>query len=101
MFRKILLTAATAVAAIGLAFGSAEAQNKKVKIAYVEWSDAIVATNILKEALASKGYDVTITPLAAAAAMASASPVATACDARFLLWPAQGQGRSHRPERHR
>jgi glycine betaine/proline transport system substrate-binding protein len=67
MFRKILLTAATAVAAIGLAFGSAEAQNKKVKIAYVEWSDAIVATNILKEALASKGYDVTITPLAAAA----------------------------------
>jgi len=67
MFRKMLLTAATALAAVGLAFGSAEAQNKKVKIAYVEWSDAVVATNILKAALESKGYEVTITPLAAAA----------------------------------
>jgi glycine betaine/proline transport system substrate-binding protein len=67
MFRKMLLTAAATVAAVTFAFGAAEAQSKKVKIAYVEWSDAVVATNILKAALESKGYDVTITPLAAAA----------------------------------
>jgi glycine betaine/proline transport system substrate-binding protein len=63
----MLLTAAATVAAVTFAFGAAEAQSKKVKIAYVEWSDAVVATNILKAALESKGYDVTITPLAAAA----------------------------------
>jgi glycine betaine/proline transport system substrate-binding protein len=67
MFRKMLLTAAATVAAVTFALGSAEAQSKKVKIAYVEWSDAVVATNILKAALESKGYEVTITPLAAAA----------------------------------
>ena len=67
MFRKMLLTAAATVAAVTFAFGAAEAQSKKVKIAYVEWSDAVVATNILKAALESNGYDVTITPLAAAA----------------------------------
>jgi glycine betaine/proline transport system substrate-binding protein len=63
----MLLTAAATIAAVAFASGSAEAQSKKVKIAYVEWSDAVVATNVLKTALESKGYEVTITPLAAAA----------------------------------
>jgi glycine betaine/proline transport system substrate-binding protein len=67
MFRRTFLTAASVIAAAGLTFGAAEAQTKKVKIAYVEWSDAVVATNVLKTALESKGYEVTITPLAAAA----------------------------------
>ncbi len=67
MFRRMLLIAASAVAALGLAAGAAEAQSKKVRLAYVEWSDAVVATNILKVALESKGYEVTTTPLAAAA----------------------------------
>ena len=67
MFRRMLLIAASAIAAVGLAAGAAEAQSKKVRLAYVEWSDAVVATNILKVALESKGYEVTTTPLAAAA----------------------------------
>ncbi|HZB36513.1 MAG TPA: glycine betaine ABC transporter substrate-binding protein, partial [Beijerinckiaceae bacterium] len=61
------MAAAAAIAATGLSLGGAAAQGKKVKIAYVEWSDAVVATTILKTALESKGYDVTITPLPAAA----------------------------------
>ena len=65
--RHVLMAAAAAIAATGLSLGGAAAQGKKVKIAYVEWSDAVVATTILKTALESKGYDVTITPLPAAA----------------------------------
>jgi glycine betaine/proline transport system substrate-binding protein len=61
------MAAAAAIAATGLSLGGGAAQGKKVKIAYVEWSDAVVATTILKTALESKGYDVTITPLPAAA----------------------------------
>ncbi len=67
MLKTWMKTAAIAVAATGLTLGSAAAQGKKVKIAYVEWSDAVVATNVLKTVLEQKGYDVTITPLAAAA----------------------------------
>ena len=65
--RHVLMAAAAAIAATGLSLGGAAAQGKKVKIAYVEWSDAVVATTILKTVLESKGYDVTITPLPAAA----------------------------------
>jgi glycine betaine/proline transport system substrate-binding protein len=65
--RHVLMAAAAAIAATGLSLGAAAAQGKKVKIAYVEWSDAVVATTILKTALESKGYEVTITPLPAAA----------------------------------
>jgi len=69
MIRKYVTAAIAAVAGIGLMLnaGEAEAQSKKVKLAYVEWSDAVVATNILKTVLESKGYEVSITPLAAAA----------------------------------
>jgi glycine betaine/proline transport system substrate-binding protein len=65
--RHVLMAAAAAIAATGLSLGAAAAQGKKVKIAYVEWSDAVVATTILKTALEAKGYGVTITPLPAAA----------------------------------
>ncbi|ACL58323.1 glycine betaine ABC transporter substrate-binding protein [Methylobacterium nodulans] len=47
--------------------GSAEAADKQVRIAYVEWADAVVATNILKLVLEEKGYQVKTIPLAAAA----------------------------------
>jgi glycine betaine/proline transport system substrate-binding protein len=60
MIRTMMKTAAAAVLAAGLAAGVAEAQTKRVRLAYVEWSDAVVATNILKTALESKGYQVTM-----------------------------------------
>ncbi|MBB3997682.1 glycine betaine ABC transporter substrate-binding protein [Aureimonas pseudogalii] len=60
-----LLTAATLASAA--LTGLAHAQDKKVNLAYVEWSDAVVATNLLSETLKAKGYDVTMTPLPAAA----------------------------------
>ena len=65
--RHILAGAAAALVAGGIAAGPAEAQTKRVRLAYVEWSDAVVATNILKTVLEAKGYTVTATPLAAAA----------------------------------
>ena len=61
---KLLAAAALASAALT---GLAHAQDKKVNLAYVEWSDAVVATNLLSETLKAKGYDVTMTPLPAAA----------------------------------
>lgn len=67
MYRRFFLVAMAAVAAVALTAGTADAQGKKVKLAYVEWSDAVVATNILKLTLEKKGYEVTMTPLAAAA----------------------------------
>lgn len=65
--RHILAATAATLALAGLGAGEAAAQAKRVRIAYVEWSDAVVATNILKTALEQKGYTVTTTPLAAAA----------------------------------
>ncbi|ALN72071.1 glycine betaine ABC transporter substrate-binding protein [Aureimonas sp. AU20] len=61
---KILTAAALASS---LMTGLASAAEKKVNLAYVEWSDAVVATNLLAETLKGKGYDVTLTPLPAAA----------------------------------
>ncbi|WP_062110985.1 glycine betaine ABC transporter substrate-binding protein [Aureimonas sp. AU40] len=61
---KILTAAALAST---LMTGLASAAEKKVNLAYVEWSDAVVATNLLAETLKGKGYDVTLTPLPAAA----------------------------------
>jgi glycine betaine/proline transport system substrate-binding protein len=67
MFRKIVTAALAVVAAAGLSWGAAEAQSKKVKIAYVEWSDTVAATNIVKATLEQKGYEATLVPLAASA----------------------------------
>jgi glycine betaine/proline transport system substrate-binding protein len=67
MFRNIVTTALAVVAAAGISLGAAEAQIKKVKIAYVEWSDTVAATNIVKAAIEQKGYEATLVPLAASA----------------------------------
>ncbi|MGQ7794611.1 glycine betaine ABC transporter substrate-binding protein [Faunimonas sp. B44] len=64
--RKLIGTALGALA-LAVAAGGALAQEKKLTIAYVEWSDAVVATNVVKAALEEKGYTVEIVPLAAAA----------------------------------
>jgi len=61
---KFLTAAALATS---LMTSLASAAEKKVNLAYVEWSDAVVATNLLAETLKTEGYDVTLTPLPAAA----------------------------------
>lgn len=64
---KFVQTAAVAATALGLAVGAAQAEKKDLTIAYVEWSDAVVATNIIKTVLEDKGYTVKIVPLSGAA----------------------------------
>lgn len=67
LFGKYVKTAAATATAIGLAVGAAQAEKKDLTIAYVEWSDAVVATNIIKTVLEDKGYKVKIVPLSGAA----------------------------------
>lgn len=68
---KFMKTAAVAATALGLAtgatIGAAQAEKKDLTIAYVEWSDAVVATNIIKTVLEDKGYTVKTVPLSGAA----------------------------------
>jgi glycine betaine/proline transport system substrate-binding protein len=72
------------VLCLALAAGPAEAAGKQVRLAYVEWADAVVATSILKQVLESKGYEVKAVPLAAAAMWQS---VATGdADASVAAW---------------
>ncbi len=68
MLRRQVLATAPAAAAMA-AFGrTARAAGKgMVRIVYVEWADAIVATNILSEALKQAGYDTRLTPVSGAA----------------------------------
>ncbi len=68
MLRRQVLAAVPAAAAAA-AFGSpARAAGKgTVRIAYVEWADTIVATNILAVALKQAGYDTRLTPVSGAA----------------------------------
>ncbi|SHJ96689.1 glycine betaine/proline transport system substrate-binding protein [Aureimonas altamirensis DSM 21988] len=62
---RVLTAALLATAAYA---GPASAQSGgTVDLAYVEWSDAVVATNILKAVLEQEGYTVNLTPLPAAA----------------------------------
>lgn len=65
--RQVLMAAPAAVATA--AFGRrAQAVTKgTVRIVYVEWADAIVATNILAAALKQAGYDTRLTPVSGAA----------------------------------
>lgn len=68
----------------------AEAAGKQVRLAYVEWADAVVATNILKQVLEEKGYQVKTIPLAAAAMWQA---VATGdADASVAAWLPVTQG---------
>ena len=62
--RHLLVGAAAALAAAPLARAAGKGT---VRIAYVEWSDAVVATNILATVLKQMGYTVTLTPVSAAA----------------------------------
>lgn len=64
---NVLKTAAIAATALGLAVGAAQAEKKDLTIAYVEWSDAVVATNIVKTVLEDAGYKVKLVPLSGAA----------------------------------
>lgn len=64
---KFLKTAAVAATTLGLAAGAAQAEKKDLTIAYVEWSDTVVATNIVKTVLEDAGYKVKIVPLSGAA----------------------------------
>lgn len=69
MQRRHLLTGAAGLAA-GVSLlkgGPALAASKNVKLVYVEWSDTIVATNILAQVLKQKGYTTTLTPVSGAA----------------------------------
>ena len=61
--RTILLgTAALAVAPLAARNAARAAGMGPVRIAYVEWSDAVVATNILATVLKGMGHEVTMTP---------------------------------------
>lgn len=56
--------------------------NKNIKLAYVEWSSCVAATNVVRSALAQKGYDVTMVSVSAAAmyaAVADGDADATVC----------------------
>lgn len=67
---KLLIGSASLVMAAGAvaASGSAQAQDKgTVNLAYVEWSDAVASTNVMRVVLEKAGYDVNLTSLSAAA----------------------------------
>lgn len=69
-------SAATA-ASTGTAIG-----NKSIKLAYVEWSSCVAATNVVRAALETKGYDVKTVSVSAAAmyaAVADGDADATVC----------------------
>lgn len=65
--RQVLIGTAALAGAAALGRGAHAAGKGTVRLAYVEWSDAIVATNILATALEQAGYKVTMTPVSAAA----------------------------------
>ena len=68
MLRRHVLGAAIATAGATALGGRAQAADKGlVKIVYVEWADAIVATNILSEVLKQDGYQTRLTPVSGAA----------------------------------
>ncbi|HEY0202561.1 MAG TPA: glycine betaine ABC transporter substrate-binding protein, partial [Acetobacteraceae bacterium] len=64
MYRRTVLLGAAALAAASPARAAGKGT---VRIAYVEWSDTVVATNILAKVLEGMGYQVTMTPVSAAA----------------------------------
>lgn len=68
MFDTFKRGLAVAAATLGLMAGAqAQAADNALTIAYVEWSDAVVATNVIKTVLEDKGYTVKIVPLSGAA----------------------------------
>lgn len=70
MHRRSLLLGTAAVGAtlaVPLARPARAAGKGAVKIAYVEWSDTVVATNILATVLRDMGYEPQLTPVSGAA----------------------------------
>ncbi len=65
--RQVLIGTAALAGAATLGRRAFAADKGTVRLAYVEWSDAIVATNILAATLEQAGYKVTMTPVSAAA----------------------------------
>ena len=65
--RQMLIGAAALSGAATLGRRAFAADKGTVRLAYVEWSDAIVATNIVAAVLEQAGYKVTMTPVSAAA----------------------------------
>lgn len=64
MYRRSILLGAAALAALRPARAAGKGP---VRIAYVEWSDAVVATNILATVLKDMGHEVTMIPVSGAA----------------------------------
>ncbi len=73
------------IAGASLAAATAQAQDKgTVHLAYVEWSDAVASTNVMRAVLEQAGYEVETTSLSAAAMWQS---VATGdADAMTTAW---------------
>ena len=70
MNRRTLLLGAAALAASPAALAGpapAPTSGKPVRIAYVEWSDAVVSSNILAAVLQDMGHEVTLIPVSGAA----------------------------------
>ena len=65
--RRSVLGAAALIAAAALPRFAAAAGKGEVRIAYVEWADATVATNILAQALQQDGYETKTIPVSGAA----------------------------------
>ena len=65
--RHVLGAGAALIGAAALGGRAAAAGKGAVRIAYVEWADTIVATNILAQALRQDGYEPTLTPVSGAA----------------------------------
>lgn len=67
MQRRHLLAGAAGLAAGATLLGRPSMAAQAVRIAYVEWSDTIVATNILATVLKEQGFTTTLTPVSGAA----------------------------------
>jgi glycine betaine/proline transport system substrate-binding protein len=65
MINKYAVAALAALAAAGTP--ALAADKGEVELAYVEWSSEVASTNLVKAVLEDMGYDVTITPVSAAA----------------------------------
>ncbi|SHE93656.1 glycine betaine/proline transport system substrate-binding protein [Modicisalibacter ilicicola DSM 19980] len=67
MSRAVRVGSLAMIAGLGIA-GSVQAQDKgTVHLAYVEWSDAVASTNVMRAVLEQAGYEVETTSLSAAA----------------------------------
>lgn len=71
-----------AAGAVPAALGASAVGSKNIKLAYVEWSSCVAATNVARSALEQKGYDVKMISVSAAAmyaAIADGDADATVC----------------------